>query len=179
MVKNVREAKVSGELEIGEFGEEAINCLLCAGPEISCQCMPSVVAEVSMQILNDRAKADPATIAELLTVYEEAVNANLDGLAEHIHHDMNDQQAIGAALATVVASDLVEHLPNIVCIVALRMAAQLGYEEVPVDMLFRIHAITQFADDGMTLDELKNRIAELIIDDDTETADAVRISRMA
>ncbi len=176
MVKNTKEACVNGELEIGEFGEEAINCLLGASPEVSRMCMPSVLAEVSMQILNDRAKSDPTNIDVLLTDYEDEVNENLAAYADC---GLDDQHVIGAALATVVASDLLVYLPNIMCIVALRMAARLGCEAVPIDVLFRVHAITQFADENMTLDELRAAVTDLIVDDDTETADAVRISRMA
>lgn len=173
---NIKEANVNGQLAIGEFGSEAIDCLMNVGPEISRQCMPSVLAEVSMQILNNMAKADPASIADLLTVYEDEVNENL---AEYVGCGLDDQQAIGAALGTVVATDLFVYLPNIMCIVALRMAARLGCEEVPIDVLFQVHAATQLADENVTLDELRATITDLIIDDDTETADAARLSRMA
>lgn len=176
MNENIKEAVVDGELEIGEFGSEAINCLMGAGPEISRQCMPSVIAEVSMQILDDLAKNDPEGVVELLKAYEDEVN---EALPEYVGCGLDDPHAIGAAMATVVASDLFVHLPNIMCIVALRMAARLGYEEVPIDILFQIHAVTQLADENMTLDELRNSITDLIVDDDTEMADEARISRMS
>ena len=186
-MSEAKEATVTNNFEIGLFGNEMVNHLMTARMQSPDETFDQTISLCVMDAVNDVCGSDPEAVTAFVKEHESEMREDVESnYQSYVDNGLSGTDMAAVALGVAATKYVYQYLPNILCVVALRMATEMGYSEVPLDALFAVHTYASVwlvrtinTPTDLTIDVVRDDFREIIETHDTDIADEKDIAKMA